>query len=30
MKNERNRAETQIFIQNYNGERENGGEKRNS
>ena len=30
MKNERNRAETQIFIQNYNGERENGRGKRNS
>lgn len=30
MKNEKNRAETQIFIQNYNGERDNGGEKRNS
>lgn len=30
MKNERNRAETQIFIQNYNGERKDDGEKRNS
>lgn len=30
MKNEKNRGETQIFIQNYNGERGNGGERRNS